>query len=74
MTVTFNNYSTKEPLTLHLEGDMLGRSADIKLEDGRVVAQIDRQLFKKDQVLSNKESVSEHQRARASARAGLASS
>ncbi|KAL1413746.1 hypothetical protein Q8F55_001528 [Vanrija albida] len=56
MTVTFTNYNSKQKETLHLEGDMLGRSADIRLADGRVVAQLDRQLFKKGEITSNKES------------------
>ncbi|RSH77415.1 uncharacterized protein EHS24_003381 [Apiotrichum porosum] len=45
MHATFVNASTGQPTTISLRGDIIGRSADLILDNGQVVAQIKRDIL-----------------------------
>ncbi|KAL1413740.1 hypothetical protein Q8F55_001522 [Vanrija albida] len=54
--VSFKDVQSKAGATVHVRGDKFGSKADVVLPDGRVLAQIDRQLFTKNDIVKNNES------------------
>nr|ODN93778.1 hypothetical protein L204_04962 [Cryptococcus depauperatus CBS 7855] len=55
MTVTFVNAADGEKTQLRIKGDMWGGSADISVLDGRVIAQIRRDLWKAKDILGGRQ-------------------
>lgn len=60
MVAEFINASTGQPVTLELRGDFWGGSGDIAW-DGRVVAQITRDVVNMREIFTNNQTVSERE-------------
>lgn len=58
MHATFVNASTGQPTTISLRGDIIGRSADLILDNGQVVAQIKRDILNATNFFTGQDTVS----------------
>ncbi|WVQ80765.1 hypothetical protein IAT38_002870 [Cryptococcus sp. DSM 104549] len=55
MSITFTDTHSEKPLTLLLDGDWWGGSADISLPNGTIIAQIKRKMLKAREILAGKQ-------------------